>query len=102
MDFLLSGLTHFLGNSLSYCLSHPQLDLANLAVPGNFNQDIWEVFWHSLSHVNVLAGQVQGNFNEDILGDFQKTFNHFVQTGQVWALIIGLFLGYLLRSLTSF
>jgi hypothetical protein len=43
-----------------------------------------------------------GNFNQDILGDFQKAFNNFVKTGQVWALVIGLALGYLFRSLTSF
>jgi hypothetical protein len=41
-------------------------------------------------------------FNEDILGDFQKAFNNFVQTGQVWAMIIGFAIGYILKSLLSY
>ena len=38
----------------------------------------------------------------DLAGDVQKTFNHFVQTGQIWALLTGLIIGYLFRSLTSY
>ncbi len=41
-------------------------------------------------------------FNQDILGDFQKAFNNFVQTGQVWAMIIGFAIGYILKSLMSY
>jgi hypothetical protein len=46
----------------------------------------------------VLAQQ----FDQDILGDLQKGFDNFVKTGQVWALIIGIVLGYLLRSVTAY
>lgn len=46
----------------------------------------------------VLAQQ----FDQDIMGDLQKGFDNFVKTGQVWALIIGIVLGYLLRSVTAY
>lgn len=38
----------------------------------------------------------------DLLGQIQKSFNNFVETGQVWALLIGLVVGYLIRNLTSY
>ncbi len=38
----------------------------------------------------------------NILGQMQKAFTHFVQTGQAWALLIGLFIGYMIRNLTSY
>ncbi|MEO1373203.1 MAG: hypothetical protein AAFW70_02520 [Cyanobacteria bacterium J06635_10] len=38
----------------------------------------------------------------DLLGQIQKAFNNFVETGQVWALLIGLVVGYLIRNLTSY
>ncbi len=38
----------------------------------------------------------------DLAGDVQKAFNHFVATGQIWALLTGLIVGYLFRSLTSY
>lgn len=38
----------------------------------------------------------------DLVGDVQKAFDHFVQTGQIWALLTGLIVGYLFRSITSY
>ncbi|PSB32032.1 hypothetical protein C7B70_11555 [Chlorogloea sp. CCALA 695] len=38
----------------------------------------------------------------DLGGDVQKAFAHFVATGQIWALLTGLIIGYLFRSLTSY
>ena len=38
----------------------------------------------------------------DVLGQMQQAWNNFVQTGQVWALLIGLIMGYIFRSLTSY
>jgi hypothetical protein len=38
----------------------------------------------------------------DLAGDVQKAFDHFVATGQIWALLTGLIVGYLFRSLTSY
>ena len=38
----------------------------------------------------------------DLVSDVQKVFAHFVATGQIWAMITGLIIGYLFRSLTSY
>ncbi|NJL45820.1 MAG: hypothetical protein HC922_09065 [Leptolyngbyaceae cyanobacterium SM2_3_12] len=46
----------------------------------------------------VLAQQ----FDQDILGDIVNAWNNFIQSGQVWALIIGIALGYFIRNLTAF
>lgn len=52
----------------------------------------------SLSTQPVLAQQ----FDQDVLGDMGNAWNTFVQSGQIWALIIGLVLGYLIRGLTTY
>lgn len=38
----------------------------------------------------------------DVLGQMQAAFNNFIESGQVWALLIGLVLGYLFRSFTAY
>jgi len=50
--------------------------------------------WDSL----VLAQAVP---DVDILRDLQNAWNNFIKTGQVWALLIGMFFGYLFRGLTA-
>jgi hypothetical protein len=50
-------------------------------------------------HTTILAQTVR---EVDVLGQMQKSFNHFVQSGQIWALLIGIFLGYMFKSVTSF
>ena len=47
----------------------------------------------------LIATQWQ---NIDVLQDMQDTWNYFIDSGQVWALLIGLVLGYMFRSLTSY
>lgn len=34
----------------------------------------------------------------DVLGQIRDAWNNFIETGQIWALIIGLFLGYIVKS----
>ncbi|MBD2289523.1 hypothetical protein H6F92_12250 [Microcystis wesenbergii FACHB-1317] len=38
----------------------------------------------------------------DIIGNVQKAFSNFVKTGQAWALLIGLIVGYMFRGFTSY
>lgn len=38
----------------------------------------------------------------DVIAQFQQSFKHFVESGQVWALVIGVVIGYLFRSFTSY
>jgi len=58
-----------------------------------------EAWSHSLgTHGSLLAQQ----FNQDVFADIRKGVNHFVQSGQVWAMLIGFVLGYLFKSATSY
>lgn len=38
----------------------------------------------------------------DLAGDVQRAFNNFVRSGQVWAFLIGIALGYLVKTFTSY
>lgn len=66
--------------------------------------------WHSLGQHSGMVTDWLGNFpfvlaqnieDPDILGDMQAAFENFIESGQAWALGIGLFLGYFFRSLTA-
>jgi hypothetical protein len=48
----------------------------------------------------MMLGQTITDPN--VMGQMQKAWNHFIQTGQVWALLIGLVIGYIIRNLTSY
>ncbi|MBW4585669.1 hypothetical protein G7B40_008280 [Aetokthonos hydrillicola Thurmond2011] len=47
----------------------------------------------------VVAQQIT---DPNVIGQMEHAFNHFVQTGQVWALLIGLVIGYMIRNLTTY
>ncbi len=38
----------------------------------------------------------------DVVAEMQDAFNYFIQSGQVWALAIGVVLGYLFRTFTAY
>lgn len=43
------------------------------------------------------------NFRQfDLMADMQKAFENFIESGQVWALLIGIFFGYLFKGFTSY
>ncbi|HEY9638746.1 MAG TPA: hypothetical protein V6D14_35510 [Coleofasciculaceae cyanobacterium] len=48
---------------------------------------------------NVLAQTIS---DANLLGQIASAWNKFIKTGQVWALLIGIAIGYLFRSMTSF
>lgn len=52
----------------------------------------------SVTFSPVLAQQ----FDQDILGDMVSIWNNFVESGQLWALLFGVVLGYMIRNLTAF
>lgn len=60
---------------------------------------IFPEIWHHVLNSLVIAQNVT---DPDILGQIQKAFTHFVQSGQVWALLIGLVVGYFIRNITSY
>jgi hypothetical protein len=47
----------------------------------------------------VLAQQVS---DTNVLGKVQEAWNNFIQTGQVWALLIGIAIGYFFKGMTSY
>ncbi|NUN64687.1 hypothetical protein HCU40_07975 [Pseudanabaena biceps] len=52
---------------------------------------------HSPFHMDLLAQQ----FKQDVAGDMAKGWNNFVKSGQIWALMIGVVVGYMFRSITN-
>ncbi|PSB20719.1 hypothetical protein C7B65_07265 [Phormidesmis priestleyi ULC007] len=61
--------------------------------------DLLQMHWQ-LPHDWVVLGQ---QFKEtDIGGDVGRAWSHFVKTGQVWAFLVGLILGYMARALTTY
>ncbi|NJL83977.1 MAG: hypothetical protein HC890_15495 [Chloroflexaceae bacterium] len=64
-----------------------------------FSKVTMAAFWY----LTPILAQNLGELKEiDIITQLQDAFNNFIETGQVWALLIGLFLGYLVRSLTAY
>jgi hypothetical protein len=56
----------------------------------------------SMLHSHNWILMAQSVTDPDLLGNLQKAFNNFIQSGQAWAMLIGLIIGYMLRSLTSY
>jgi hypothetical protein len=54
--------------------------------------------WHSSINMHLFAQQ----FNQNVMADLGKGWDNFVRTGQIWALLIGMIVGYLFKSITSF
>jgi hypothetical protein len=60
-----------------------------------------------LPQASVTANQttatvIAQQFDQDVVGDLGNAFNTFVESGQVWALLVGFVLGYMLRSVTTY
>ncbi|MEH1855284.1 MAG: hypothetical protein V7L11_27290 [Nostoc sp.] len=58
-----------------------------------------QLLWHLPVKLTALAQTIT---DPNVMGQMQKAWSHFIQTGQVWALLIGLFIGYVIRNLTSY
>lgn len=56
----------------------------------------------SILHGHDWTVVAQSVTDTDLIGTVQKAFNHFIQSGQVWAMLIGLIIGYMFRSLTTY
>lgn len=75
----------------------PQGVISNLLVPfqaGNSLRESWLFLTFWLARLDPK--------DTDVIAQFQQSFKHFVESGQVWALVIGLVLGYLFRGFTSY
>jgi hypothetical protein len=50
----------------------------------------------------ALAGlSIAQVYKDDLFSNLGRSWDNFIRSGQVWALVIGFFIGYLFRSLTS-
>lgn len=65
----------------------------------NFGDDSSLTFLNSIN-MDLIAQQTK-EFNQDVLGDMGKGWNAFVKSGQIWALLIGIAVGYMFRSITN-
>ncbi len=62
--------------------------------------DVLQTLHWQLPHDWVVLAQ---QFKEtDLGGDVSKAWTQFVKTGQVWAFLVGLILGYMVRALTTY
>ncbi len=52
--------------------------------------------------VASLSPVVGQYFDQDFLGDMGVVLNNFVESGQLWAMLFGIVLGYMIRNLTAY
>lgn len=60
--------------------------------------ETWQLLWHPHLDGSLLAQQ----FETDVFANTRSAFDNFVKSGQLWAFVIGLVIGYLVRSFTSY
>ncbi|MEH1768312.1 hypothetical protein [Nostoc sp.] len=65
----------------------------------HYSDLISQLLWHLPVNLTDIAQTIT---DPHVLDQIQKAWSHFIQTGQVWALLIGLFIGYIIRNLTSY
>ncbi len=56
----------------------------------------------SILHGHDWTVVAQTVTDTDLMGTVQKAFNHFIKSGQGWAMLIGIIIGYMFRSLTTY
>lgn len=57
----------------------------------------WQMLWDLPIDLTLIAQTIH---DSDLLGNVQKSFSNFIESGQAWALLIGLIIGYMIRGLT--
>ncbi len=85
---------------MSYpALLHPVVTVEDLIVPPAISQLLPET---AVSAHQQTATVLAQQFDQDILGDLTAAFRTFIDSGQLWALLIGIVIGYLIRSITTY
>lgn len=56
------------------------------------------LLWKLPIWLGPIAQQVR---DTNVVGQAQAAWNHFVQTGQIWAFFIGIIVGYFIRGMTG-
>lgn len=81
---------HFLINADLSVLHTSAIDFAS-----SFHFNLADI--HSHINMDLVAQQ----FKQDVAGDFARGWDDFVKSGRIWALIIGVVVGYMFRSITN-
>lgn len=87
---------------ISSLTSFPSLisPLADASIPRQAAPS--QAAWSPAPVQNTGHAIIAQYFDQDFFGSSSKILTHFIESGQVWALLIGFVLGYLLRGLTSY
>lgn len=64
-----------------------------------FSGVISQLVWQLPVSLTMLAQNIN---DPDVIGQMQRAWNNFVTTGQIWALLIGIVIGYIFKNLTSY
>jgi len=62
----------------------------------------WSHSWLFHHDWTLMQGSGDTTYSQDLAGNFQKGWNHFVKSGQVWAMLFGIVLGYMIKTFTTF
>jgi hypothetical protein len=68
-------------------------------LPGLAGEPATVAFYLTSETISPIVGQY---FDQDFLGNMVEVWNTFIDSGQVWALLFGIVLGYMIRNLTAF
>ena len=64
--------------------------------------DLLGVLGHHGMHIANDALVLAQSTDADLVKEVQEAFKNFVETGQVWAMLIGLIVGYFVRGFTFY
>jgi hypothetical protein len=65
---------------------------------------LWQAETLNLDLLNDVASSgvsIAQIYKDDLFSNIGRSWDNFIRSGQVWALVIGFFIGYLFRSLTA-
>jgi hypothetical protein len=74
----------------------------------HLSEPLFLIFGNLDFHINFAVSDHTDYFlygyvkDANVLGQIQNYWNNFVKTGQIWAMLIGIILGYMFKGLTSY
>ncbi|NET01847.1 MAG: hypothetical protein F6K62_06680 [Sphaerospermopsis sp. SIO1G2] len=68
----------------------------------HLNDQVFSFAGNLHEHITFLANNYGNVEDPDVIGQMQGAWNNFVKTGQIWATLIGIVIGYMFKSLTSY
>ena len=63
-----------------------------------------DALWQGVNHLFSIDwhGLAQLKTETDLFGQVSGAWDNFVKTGQIWALLIGIVFGYMIKAFTTF